>query len=204
MAEPTYHEGMRQLQDLRETRALADRLEKVTMRATFTDEDKAFIQRCRMFFIATADRDGQPDCSYKGGLPGFIRVVDDRTLAIPDYDGNGQYRSWGNVRANPKVGLLFIDFESPKRLRVNGTAVVSHRDPLMAEIPGAVFVVRLAAERIFPNCPRYIHKMQLVEESVYAPRPDYSPPVPAWKTFEVFRDALPPRDRAPTPDKSQE
>jgi uncharacterized protein len=204
MAGPTYHEGMRQLQDLRETRALADRLEKVTMRAAFTDEDKAFIQRCRMFFIATADRDGQPDCSYKGGLPGFVRVVDDRTLAIPDYDGNGQYRSWGNVRANAKVGLLFIDFESPKRLRVNGTAVVSHRDPLMAEIPGAVFVVRLAAERIFPNCPRYIHKMQLVEESVYAPRPDYSPPVPAWKTFEVFRDALPPRDRAPTPDKSQE
>ena len=204
MPTPTYHEGMRQLQDLRQTRALADRLEKVTMRAAFTDEDKAFIQRCRMFFIATADRDGQPDCSYKGGLPGFIRVVDDRTLAIPDYDGNGQYRSWGNVLANPKVGLLFIDFETPRRLRVNGTAVVSHDDPLIAAIPGAVFVIRLAVERIFPNCPRYIHKMQLVEESVYAPRPDYSPPVPAWKTFEVFRDALPPRDRAPTPDKSQE
>jgi predicted pyridoxine 5'-phosphate oxidase superfamily flavin-nucleotide-binding protein len=115
-----------------------------------------------MFFIATADGDGQPECSYKGGLPGFVRVVDDRTLAIPDYDGNGQYRSWGNVLANPKVGLLFIDFETPKRLRVNGTAVVSHDDPLIAEIPGAVFVVRLAAERIFPNCPRYIHKMQLV------------------------------------------
>ena len=202
MAEPTYHEGMRQLQDLRETRALADRLEKVTMRAAFTDEDKAFIQRCRMFFIATADRDCQPECSYKGGLPGFVRVLDDRTLAIPDYDGNGQYRSWGNVLANPKVGLLFIDFETPKRLRVNGTAVVSHDDPLIAEIPGAVFVIRLAVERIFPNCPRYIHRMQLVEESVYAPRPDYSPPVPAWKTFEVFKDALPPRDRAPTPDKT--
>ena len=127
MPAPTYHEGMRQLQDLRETRALADRLEKVTMRAAFTDEDKAFIQRCRMFFIATADRDGQPDCSYKGGLPGFVRVIDERTLAIPDYDGNGQYRSWGNVLANPKVGLLFIDFESPKRLRINGTATVSHK-----------------------------------------------------------------------------
>jgi predicted pyridoxine 5'-phosphate oxidase superfamily flavin-nucleotide-binding protein len=151
MPAPTYHEGMRQLQDLRETRALADRLEKVTMRAAFTDEDKAFIQRCRMFFIATADRDGQPDCSYKGGLPGFVRVINERTLAIPDYDGNGQYRSWGNVLANPKVGLLFMDFESPKRLRINGTATVSHDDPLLAEIPGAVFVIRLAAERIFPN-----------------------------------------------------
>jgi predicted pyridoxine 5'-phosphate oxidase superfamily flavin-nucleotide-binding protein len=197
MVQPTYHDGMRQLQDVRETRALADRLEKVTMRAAFTAEDQAFIQRCRMFFLATADPQGQPDCSYKGGLPGFVHVIDERTLAIPDYDGNGQYRSWGNVLANPRVGLLFIDFESPKRLRVNGTAVVSKDDELLAAIPGAVFVIRVTAERIFPNCPRYIHKMQLVEESVYAPKPDYTPPVPAWKTFDVFKDALPPRDRSP-------
>ena len=199
---PAYHEGMRQLQDQRETRALADRLEKVTMRSAFTEEDRAFIQRCRMFFIATADDDGQPDCSYKGGLPGFVRVVDERTLAIPDYDGNGQYRSWGNVRVNPRVGLLFIDFETPKRLRINGSATVSAEDPLLAEFPGAVFVIRLSAERIFPNCPRYIHKMQLVEESAYAPRPDYTPPVPAWKSFEVFKDALPARDRQTPPDKA--
>ena len=195
MTTSAYHEGMRQLQDQRETRALADRLEKVTMRSAFTDEDKAFIARCRMFFIATADQAGQPDCSYKGGLPGFVRVIDEHTLAIPDYDGNGQYRTWGNVVVNPRVGLLFVDFETPKRLRVNGTATVSREDPLLAELPGAVFVVRLTAERIFPNCPRYLHKMQMVEESVYSPRPEYVPPVPAWKTFEVFRDALPPRDR---------
>ena len=195
MTTSAYHEGMRQLQDQRETRALADRLEKVTMRSAFTDEDRAFIARCRMFFIATADQAGQPDCSYKGGLPGFVRVIDEHTLAIPDYDGNGQYRTWGNVVVNPRVGLLFVDFETPKRLRVNGTATVSREDPLLAELPGAVFVVRLTAERIFPNCPRYIHKMQMVEESVYSPRPEYVPPVPAWKTFEVFRDALPPRDR---------
>ena len=195
MTTSAYHEGMRQLQDQRETRALADRLEKVTMRSAFTDEDKAFIARCRMFFIATADQAGQPDCSYKGGVPGFVRVIDEHTLAIPDYDGNGQYRTWGNVVVNPRVGLLFVDFETPKRLRVNGTATVSREDPLLAELPGAVFVVRLKAERIFPNCPRYIHKMQMVEESVYSPRPEYVPPVPAWKTFEVFRDALPPRDR---------
>jgi predicted pyridoxine 5'-phosphate oxidase superfamily flavin-nucleotide-binding protein len=197
MSNPTYHDGMRQLQDLRDTRALADRLEKVTMRSAFTDDDQAFIRRSRMFFLATADADCQPECSYKGGLPGFVRVLDDRTLAIPDYDGNGQYRSWGNVIANPRVGLLFLDFETPKRLRVNGTAVVSADDPLLAELPGAVFIVRLTAQRIFPNCPRYIHRMQLVEESVYAPRPDYTPPVPAWKTFDVFKDALPPRDRDP-------
>ncbi len=194
--DPMYHDGMRQLQDARETRVLADRLEQVTVRTAFTDEDRAFIERCSMFFIATADAQEHPDCSYKGGLPGFVRVLDERTLVIPDYDGNGMYRTWGNVLLNPHVGLLFMDFEQPKRLRVNGTAQVSEDDPLRAEFPGAVFMIRVTAEKIFPNCPRYLHKMQLVEPSVYAPRPEYTPPVPAWKSFDVFRDALPARDRA--------
>lgn len=190
-----YHSGMRELQDLRDTRRLADRLAEVTLRQRFTDEDIAFIQRSRMFFLATASADGFPDCSYKGGAPGFVRVTDGTTLEIPDYDGNGMYRSWGNVRSNPQVALLFIDFETPKRLRVNGRAEVIQDPGCVASHEGAVFVVRVHAERIFPNCPRYIHRMQLVEESVHAPRPDHVPPVPAWKTFEVFRDALPERDR---------
>lgn len=197
MAEsPMYHEGMRQLQDVRETRPLADRLEQVIVRSAFTDEDRAFIERCSMFFIATADDQGQPDCSYKGGLPGFVRVLDEHTLAVPDYDGNGMYRTWGNVLVNSKVGLLFVDFQNPKRLRVNGTATVSANDPLRAEYEGSVFIIRITATRIFPNCPRYLHPMQLVEHSAHAPRPDYTPPVPAWKSFEAFRDALPSRDRA--------
>ena len=193
--DPMYHDGMRQLQDARDTRAIADRLEQVTVHEAFTDEDRAFIERSPMFFVATADADGRPDCSYKGGLPGFVRVLDGRTVAFPDYDGNGMYRSWGNVLVNPRVGLLFLDFENPKRIRVNGAARVSADDPLRAEFPGAVFVVRVAAELIFPNCPRYIHRMKLVEHSAYAPRPEYTPPVPAWKTFDVFKDALPARDR---------
>lgn len=190
-----YHAGMRQLQDDRDTRRLADRLGEVTLRSAFTADDRAFIESRAMFFVATADAQGRPDCSYKGGMPGFVRVLDERTLAFPDYDGNGMYRSWGNVRMNPAVGLLFLDFETPRRLRVNGTARISRDDPLIAECPGAVFIIRVNAERIFPNCPRYIHKMQLVEHSVYAPRADYVPPVPAWKSFESFRDALPSRDR---------
>lgn len=192
---PMYHEGMRSLQDARETRPLADRLEQVTVRSAFTAEDRAFISSRPMMFVATADAQGHPDCSYKGGLPGFVRVIDEHTLAFPDYDGNGMYRSWGNVLVNPAVGLLFLDFESPKRLRVNGSATISADDPLRQEFPGAVFIIRVTAERIFPNCPRYLHKMQLLEYSAYAPRPDYVPPVPAWKTFETFRDALPARDR---------
>ena len=192
---PLYHDGMRQLQDRRETRALADRLQQVTVRAAFTAADRAFIERCPMFFIATADAEGRPDCSYKGGLPGFVRAVDERTLAIPDYDGNGMYRTWGNVLVNPAVGLLFLDFEKPRRLRVNGTARIAVDDPLLSELPGAVFVVRVAAETVFQNCPRYIHQMQMVEESPYAPKDGHVPPVPAWKTFAEFRDALPARDR---------
>ena len=191
-----YHEGMRKLQDQRETRPLADRLEQVTFRIAFTEEDRAFIERSPLFFMASADGQGHPDCSYKGGLPGFVRVIDERTLAFPDYDGNGMYRSLGNVLVNPHVGLLFLDFEQPKRLRINGTAAINQEDPLLANFPGAVFVIRVSATHIFPNCPRYLHQMKLIEYSTYAPRPDYAPPVPAWKSFEVFRDALPPRDKA--------
>lgn len=195
---PPYHDGMRQLQDARETRALADRLEQVIVRTAFTAEDRAFIERCAMVFVATADADGVPDCSYKGGLPGLVRVLDDYTLALPDYDGNGMYRSWGNVLVNPRVGLLFLDFEQQKRLRVNGRACVSADDPLRAEMEGAVFVVRVTVDRIFPNCPRYLHKMQVLEYSSYAPRACYTPPVPGWKSSEQFRDYLPGRDRPGT------
>lgn len=193
--ETMYHEGMRSLQDLRETRTLADRLEQVTVHTAFTDADRAFISSRPMLFVATADSQGRPECSYKGGLPGFVRVLDGRTLAFPDYDGNGMYRSWGNVLVNPAVGLLFLDFESSRRLRVNGQAQIAADDPLRDEFPGAVFIVRVTASQIFPNCPRYLHKMQLVEYSNHAPRPDYVPPVPAWKTCDAFRDALPDRDR---------
>lgn len=195
MPDTTYHDGMRRLQGARDTTRLADRLHEVTLRTAFTDEDRAFIERSPMFFIATADAEGHPDCSYKGGLPGFVRVIGEHTLAFPDYDGNGMYRSWGNVLMNPHVGMLFLDFESPKRLRVNGTAELNDDDPLLEDFPGAVFIIRVEADAIFPNCPRYIHKMQMTEYSVHAPRSGYTPPVPAWKTFDVFRDALPSRDR---------
>lgn len=190
-----YHEGMRQLQDTRDTRRIADRLEQTIVHTAFTAEDRAFIERSAMFFVATADANGHPDCSYKGGRPGFVRILDDHTLAFPDYDGNGMYRSWGNLLANPNVGLLFLDFENPHRLRVNGTAKISADDPLRAEYPGSVFIIRVEAENIFPACPRYIHKMRLVELSTYVPQADHTPPVPAWKTFDVFKDALPARDR---------
>ncbi len=194
--DPMYHEGMRRLQETRDTRRLADRLEQTIVRSAFAEDDRAFIENCVMLFVATADAHGRPDCSYKGGLPGFVRITGDRTLAFPDYDGNGMYRSWGNVLVNPHIGLLFVDFEKQQRLRVNGRALIAEQDALRAEYPGSVFIVRVTASQIFPACPRYIHRMQLVELSEYVPRSDCPPPVPEWKQFEEFRDALPARDRS--------
>ena len=143
-----------------------------------------------MFFLATADADGMPQCSYKGGAPGFVRVVGEDTIAFPVYDGNGMFRSLGNVVVNPAVALLFIDFERPNRLRVDGSARVVEGDPLLASYPGAQFMVRVHAGRIFPNCPRYIHRMTIAEPSPYVPRADYTPPIPKWKRFDDFADVL--------------
>jgi uncharacterized protein len=194
-----YHDGSRRLQDSFQTRRLADRLQEVIAHAVFTDDERAFIESRSMFFLATADADGRPDCSYKGGRPGFVRVIGPGTLAFPSYDGNGMFKSLGNVLVNPHVGLLFIDFERPKRLRVNGRASVHTDDPLLAEFAGAQLIVRVEVEAAFPNCPRYIHKMQLLEESPYAPCEGHTPPVPEWKTRPLFREVLPPGDPAASP-----
>jgi uncharacterized protein len=188
---PLYHAGNRQLQDRFDSRRIADRLEAVTLHTAFSERDRELIERSAMFFLATADAQGHPDCSYKGGVPGFVRVVDATTLAWPDYDGNGMFRSLGNILVNPEVALLFIDFERPSRIRIHGRATVTEDDPLLAAYPGAQLVVRLQVERIFPNCPRYIHRMSLVEPSVYAPDHGHTPPEPEWKQMEEFRDALP-------------
>jgi predicted pyridoxine 5'-phosphate oxidase superfamily flavin-nucleotide-binding protein len=187
---------MRTLQDRFDTRRLADRLDEKLGRTEFTEEDRQFIETRRLFFLATADAEGQPDCSYKGGEAGFVRVTGPDELAFPSYDGNGMFRSLGNVLANPSVALLFIDFERPNRLRVNGRASIAESDPLLASFPGAQLLVRVRATRIFPNCPRYIHRMTMVETSPYAPREGYTPPVPKWKRFEAFADVLPRDDPA--------
>jgi len=196
MTDSVYHEGMRRLQDRFDTRRLADRLDEKLGRTAFSAEDREFIESRRLFFLATSDAQGRPDCSYKGGDPGFVRVSGASELAFPSYDGNGMFRSLGNVLANPAVALLFIDFERPHRLRVNGEAAIVEGDPLLEAFPGAQLVVRVRATRIFPNCPRYVHRMSLVEASPYVPREGSTPPVPKWKTFDAFRDVLPQGDPA--------
>src|ERR1043165_4122452 len=189
-----YHEGNRRLQDQFDSRRISDRLEEKLTRTAFTADDKAFIESAIYFFMSTADAEGRPDCSCKGGAPGFVRVTADNEIAFPDYDGNGMFKSLGNLLVNPNVGLLFIDLhERPRRLRVNGSASVSRDDPMLRETVGAQMIVRVKARAIFPNCPRYIPKMQLTERSVYVPQPGCDPVEPAWKGFDIFKDYVHPR-----------
>jgi predicted pyridoxine 5'-phosphate oxidase superfamily flavin-nucleotide-binding protein len=187
-----YHEGNRRLQDRFDSRRISDRLEEKLTRRQFSADDKAFIESVSYFFLATADAKGRPDCSYKGGMPGFVRVTGPAELAFPDYDGNGMFKSLGNILVNPGVGMLFIAMHGkPQRLRVNGEASISDNDPLLAQTVGAQMIVRVAAQAIFPNCPRYIPTMQMVEPSIYAPRSGCDAPEPEWKSF--FKDHVHPR-----------
>ena len=181
---------------------MADRIEEVLVSDSLTDY-KDLIESRDMFFLATADENGQPTCSYKGGNPGFVKVVDEHTLAFPNYDGNGMYLSMGNLLKNRLVGL-FIDLEEGNRLRVNGEAEINHQDPLMAEYPEAQFIVRVRVRQVFPNCPRYIHQYKLIERSKFVPKRGCKTPVPEWKHSDWAKDVLPANDPARTETESQE
>ena len=191
-----YHDGSRALQDRFDARRLADRIEQRLVKDRIGDDDKAFIESLNMFFLATADADNQPSCSYKGGERGFVRVIDPGMLAFPTYDGNGMFLSAGNLTQNSRVGLLFIDFEHPRRLRVSGEASLHLDDPLLSAYPEAQFIVRVAVTRVFPNCPRYIHKLALIERSGFVPSAGCATPVPAWKKSDWAKDVLPENDPA--------
>jgi predicted pyridoxine 5'-phosphate oxidase superfamily flavin-nucleotide-binding protein len=196
-----YHDGSRSLQDRFDTRRLADRIEERIVHDQIDDGDRAFIEARDMFFIATTDEDGQPQSSYKGGEPGFVRVLDEKTIAFPLYDGNGMYLTAGNLMTTKKVGLLFIDFEGRKRMRLNGVASVADDDPLLADFPEAQLIVRVSATEVFPNCPRYIHEYKLVKRSRFVPKRECETPVPQWKQSEWAHDVLPENDPANDPSR---
>ncbi len=191
-----YHDGNRQLQDRFDTRRLADHL---TGRVTETigESQKEFIEKADMFFLATCDHRGLPTCSYKGGDPGFVRVLDEKWLAFPNYDGNGKFQSMGNLLKNPNVGMLFVDFEGQQRLRLQGIATILDDDVLLSQYPEAQFMIRVQATEVYTNCPRYVHKYQLVERSVFVPRHGLETPVPEYKKREDLQEFLPARDRRP-------
>ena len=187
-----FHPGMRELQDRFEGRAVPDRLADNRMRTAFSDTDREFIETSSFFFLSTATLESV-DCSFKGGDPGFVRVVGENILEWPDYDGNRMYRSLGNIIRNPRLGLLFIRFDGTRfdgsaRLRVNGKAVLDESDAARKGIPGAKRIIRMTAEHIFTNCPRYIPTMASEGASVFTPRDGYTPPEPAWKSRDFVKD----------------
>lgn len=191
-----YTPAQRQLQDEFATRGLADRLVEAVVTDELTAQQTAFIHARNMFFLSTIDERGFPSASYKGGAPGFVRAPDNRTLVFPSFDGNGMFLSLGNIEAQANVGLLFIDFETPQRLRVRGVARLLREGPMLASYPGAIVVVEVAIERIWQNCPRYVHKMQPVEQSPYVPAADGSATLALWKRIDVIQDVLSESDRA--------
>lgn len=193
-----YHDAQRALQDRFDTRRLADRLAEATS-PVLTDEHRRFIEARELFFLATADEDGWPQCSYKGGAPGFVRVLDERTLAFPVYDGNGMFLSCGNIEANPRVGLLFVDLEGGSRLRVTGEATVDPDDDLISVFPGARLITRVHTHAVFANCRRYVHRYRLEAPSPFVPSATGEAPVPDWKRDPWFDGTLPAGDPAGDP-----
>jgi predicted pyridoxine 5'-phosphate oxidase superfamily flavin-nucleotide-binding protein len=184
----------RALQDEFDTRRIADRIEAIALKTELGEMEAGFISSRDMLFLSTVNAQGQPTVSYKGGAPGFVRVLDPTTLAFPSYDGNGMFLSMGNVSATGLVGLLFIDFETPNRIRVQGMASVTADDPLLPTFPGAELVVRVAVTEVWPNCPRYIHTYRKAEPSRYTPVAEAEPPMAEWKRIDMLQDALPAKD----------
>jgi predicted pyridoxine 5'-phosphate oxidase superfamily flavin-nucleotide-binding protein len=193
-----YNEQHRAYQQTFDTLGLADRLQEMIVVSEIGDDHRGFIESRDMFFLSTVDHRGFPTCSYKGGHPGFVKILDNRTLAFPTYDGNGMYLSLGNISCSSKIGMLFIDFEKPHRVRVHGTATVNDADPLLESLHGAQRIVRVAIAEIFVNCGRYIHKHQRLESSKYVPQVGRAAPFPHWKRINGIQDSLSARDRATT------
>ena len=198
MSSHFYGDQHRALQDQFETRKMADLIEQAIVKTALDERDKQFVSTRDMFFLSTLDHHGRPTVSYKGGDAGFIKIVDDQTIAFPSYDGNGMYYSMGNLAGNPEVGMLFIDFETPNRMRLQGRASIVPNDPLLAAYKEADLVVRVAISQTWVNCPRYIHRYQKLGQSRYVPRPESETPFCVWKRIEGFNEVLRPQDMGRT------
>ena len=185
-----YGEQHRKLQDEFGTRNMADRVEELVCRTEFDDGAKGFIESVEMFYLTSIDHKGRPTVSYKGGDVGFVKVIDSTTLIFPSYDGNGMFFSMGNISQNPQIGLLFISFETPNRLRVQGEASISQDPALLAHYKEAEFVVTLKLSEFWQNCPRYIPKYQKVRESRYVPRAHCETPLAGWKQLDLVQNVI--------------
>ena len=196
-----YGKQQRALQAQFGTEKMADRIEQLASHVEFNDDAKGFIEHSEMFFLTTINDKGQPTVSYKGGDMGFVKVLDSNTLIFPSYDGNGMFLSIGNIVGNANIGMLFISFKAPHRIRVQGTASISQDAALLAHYKEADFVVTVKLSELWQNCPRYIPKMEKVRDSRYVPRADCDTPLAEWKRIDLLQDVLPPADLAKTQAK---
>ncbi len=185
-----YGDNHRALQMAFDTRTLADRIEEITVKPELDDMAKAFIESRDMFFLTSIDHKGRPTVSYKGGTPGFVKVLDSGHIIFPSYDGNGMYLSMGNIAGNPEIGILFIDFEKPFRLRLQGRAEVIVAGPEVGLFKDAEMVVKVAIHETWMNCPRYIHRFQKLESSRYAPGVEPETPFCEWKRIDMLQDVV--------------
>jgi hypothetical protein len=189
-----YRDSHRTLQDQFDTRRLADRLEEMIIAEEIGEQDRPFIESREFFFLSTVDPNGQPTVSFKGGPVGFVKVVDEKTIAFPSFDGNGMFYSMGNLKAKPEIGILFIDFENPHRIRFHGKASITDKDPLLSDYHEAELVVRVELSKMWINCPRYIPRYQKVASSRFVPKPESETPLAPWKRIDAVQDALPVKD----------
>lgn len=195
-----YGDNHRALQMAFDTRALADRIEAIAVKPEVDEMAQGFIESRDMFFLSTIDQNGRPTVSYKGGTPGFVRVVDNNTLLFPSYDGNGMYLSMGNISGNPEIGMLFIDFEKPFRLRLQGRAELIVSGPELKLFKEAEMVVKVSVHESWMNCPRYIHRYQKLEASRYAPGVESETPFCEWKRIDGLQDVVRPSERQKAAD----
>jgi uncharacterized protein len=190
-----YGEQHRTLQSEFGTTSLADRVEDIACKTMFDEDSKGFIEHLDMFFLTTIDHEGRPTVSYKGGDAGFVKVVNETTLIFPSYDGNGMFFSMGNINGNPKIGMLFISFEAPHRIRVQGTAKISRDPALLEKYKEAEFVVVVTLSELWQNCPRYVHQLKKVRDSRYVPRVECETPIAEWKRIDLMQDVIPKKDQ---------
>jgi len=188
--------AQRQLQGEFKTTDLADRIVEAVVTEELSDPQAEFIHSRNMFYLSTIDESGYPSCSYKGGDLGFVRVINPVTIVFPNYDGNGMFMSMGNIQDKAKVGLLFIDFETPQRLRLRGEARCLREGPMLDSYPGANLVVEISVNHVWINCPRYVHRMQPLEQSPYLPGKDGAVSLALWKRVDLIQDVLTAEDRA--------
>ena len=188
-----YQAGHRALQEEFKSAALADRLREVIVRPALDADAQTFIEQQDHFFLSTLGADGFPTVSYKGGDVGFVKVQTPETLLFPCFDGNGMWLSMGNIQDHDKVGLLFINFVVPHRVRVQGVATLVRAPAILRLWQDVGLAVQVKIRSTWINCPRYIHPMEKRGQSLHVPSPDRETLPADWKSLDLVADVLPPQ-----------